>query len=489
MFESVEKLLKEHDQLQLLKCYKEIDGSDKEKLLNNISSLDFATVNDMFKKFKNSKEVADKLDELVRPVPEESYASTTTSSAAEIQSWVDEGLQEISGSKVGVILMAGGQGTRLGVPYPKGMYNVGMNSQKTLYHLFADKIQKLQNLALQKTGNNGFITWYIMTSEATMEQTQQYFKKCEYFGLESNNIKFFEQYTLPCMDFNGKVLLAANNKVAQSPDGNGGLYKAVLERGILKDMKSRGLEHIHTIGVDNILTKIADPAFVGLCKLNGVDCAAKVVKKSRPNEAVGVVCKVNEHFQVVEYSEISEVTSQKKDSCGNLVFNAGNICNHYFSVDFLQNACTHANELPLHIARKKIPHVNDDGVVVKPTTPNGIKMEKFVFDVFKLSKKFMVMDVPRCDEFSPLKNAMGASSATPLHSRNSLKYLHHRWLVNAGATVCMPDGKIFNPPKSIDEVEGEYPVDVEISPLISYGGEGLESLAKGKTLTSPVYLS
>jgi len=145
--------------------------------------------------------------------------------------------------------------------------------------------------------------------------------------------------------------------------------------------------------------------------------------------------------------------------------------------------------LPLHIARKKIPHINDEGVFVKPTSPNGIKMEKFVFDVFKLSKKFMVMDVLRCDEFSPLKNAMGASSATPLHSRNSLKYLHHRWLVNAGATICKSDGKVFNPPNSIEEIDGEYPVDIEISPLVSYGGEGLENLVKGKTLTSPVYFS
>merc|ERR1719244_1128702 len=202
-----------------------------------------------------------------------------------------------------------------------------------------------------------------------MDQTVDYFKKNDYFGLDSANVKFFEQFTLPCMDFQGKVLLADKDKIAQSPDGNGGLYRAILERNILQDMKTRGIEHIHTIGVDNILTKIADPAFIGLCKLRKVDCGAKVVKKTSPNEAVGVVCRVKDVYQVVEYSEVSDVTSQKTDADGNLVFNAGNICNHYFNINFLSNVCSHASALPLHIAKKKIPHINTDGELVKPTVP------------------------------------------------------------------------------------------------------------------------
>lgn len=487
MLITVEKILKEHDQLHLLKCYNELNQEDQQVLLESISSLDFARVEEMYSKYKNSKDVADKLDDLVKPVPNEAYASISTCSKDDKELWVNTGLAEIADSKVGVILMAGGQGTRLGVPYPKGMYNVKMPSQKSLYHIKAERLLKLQKLAMEKTDKEGSITWYIMTSEATMGQTVEYFKKNDFFGLKESNVKFFEQFTLPCMDFNGKVLLSAKNKVAQSPDGNGGLYRALVNRGILADMISRKIEHIHVVGVDNILTKIADPAFIGLSKIKGADCGAKVVHKSSPNEAVGVVCKVDDHFQVVEYSEVSHQTSHKTDKDGNLIFNSGNICNHYFTVQFLTKVCNDEKDLPLHIAKKKIPFVNDENELTKPTQPNGIKMEKFVFDVFKYSKSFIVMDVPREDEFAPLKNADGAANSTPLDSRKSLTYLHHRWLVDAGAVVCRPNGEVYNPPTSLSEVDGEYPVVVEISPMVSYGGEGLEKYS-GQRLTSPIHL-
>jgi UDP-N-acetylglucosamine/UDP-N-acetylgalactosamine diphosphorylase len=151
----------------------------------------------------------------------------------------------------------------------------------------------------------------------------------------------------------------------------------------------------------------------------------------------------------------------------------------------------------LHIAKKKIPYMNDAGEIIKPTTPNGIKMEKFVFDVFKYSEKFVVFDVPREDEFSPLKNAEGASSCTPRHARWALASLHHRRIVAAGGQVSDASGKVVTPlsgnlsavlaAASMDTHIGEYPVDVEISPLVAYDGEDLERLVSGKTLQSPVH--
>jgi len=447
MLEIVQKLLQENNQSQLLDHYNDLSEVQKTAFLESVSKLNFDHIKEMFKIYDNRKEIEDKLDDLVHPIPQDSYESITTCSDENKQKWINEGLKEIADSKVAVILMAGGQGTRLGVPYPKGMFNVNLKSKKSLYQIKAERIKKLQELACNKTGQNGSIIWYIMTSESTMEQTQEFFKENEYFGLNCENVQFFEQYTLPCMDFDGKILLSAKNKIAQSPDGNGGLYRALVERGMLTDMQKRNIKHIHTIGVDNILTKIADPAFIGLCNLRKADCAAKVVRKSAPNEAVGVVCKVNDVFQVVEYSEVSVKTSSRTDKDGNLVFNAGNICNHYFNIDFLIEVCKHAADLPLHIAKKKIPFVSTSGEMVRPSVPNGIKMEKFVFDVFKFAKRFLVLDVPRQDEFAPLKNAEGAASCTPLHSRRSLAFLHHRWLIESGAIICSPTGEEIFPPK------------------------------------------
>jgi UDP-N-acetylglucosamine pyrophosphorylase len=95
--------------------------------------------------------------------------------------------------------------------------------------------------------------------------------------------------------------------------------------------------------------------------------------------------------------------AEKRDEDQQLTFRAGNICNHYFTVEFLEKVCS--LELPYHVAKKKIPTVNDDGELIKPETPNGIKLEKFIFDVFAFAKKFALLEVDREDEFSPLKNS------------------------------------------------------------------------------------
>lgn len=271
----------------------------------------------------------------------------------------------------------------------------------------------------------------------------------------------------------GKVLLETPSRVAVAPDGNGGLYAATRaplfpknkSHTVLTDLAKRGVLYVHAYCVDNCLVRVADPVFLGYCIEKQADCAAKVVPKSHPTESVGVVARRGNKFSVVEYSEISQEQAERRDpDTGELSFRAGNIANHFYTTEYLNQVEKFEEQLAFHIARKKIPHTDlDSGKFVKPTKPNGMKLELFVFDVLPFTERFTVLQVIRNEEFSPLKNAPGTGSDDPETSRRDLLAQHRRFLEKAGAKV-------------------KDSVEIEISPLVSYAGEGLESI-KGKTFS------
>lgn len=478
--ESLVEILKPYAQEHLLKFWDDLNDSEKETLYNEIHHTDLEEITSHYNRVKsNTEEEVKEIDSAMKPIPHDLKGSFTDSTPEQLNDYELEGLKAISEGKVAVLLMAGGQGTRLGVNYPKGMYSVKLQSDKTLYHLQAERILRLQTLAAEKfPKSNGTIPWYIMTSEHTQKLTSDFFKENNYFGLDGSNIKYFEQYMLPCLTSDGKLILDKKHKISKSPDGNGGLYKALFKRKILDDMLSRNIKYIHVYGVDNILVKVADPVFMGFCIQKNANCAAKVVKKTKPEEKVGVICKVNESFQVVEYSEISEVTRNLRDANGDLLYNAGSICNHFFNEKFLNDVCRlYEKDLKLHVALKKIPFINEEGERVTPEAVNGMKLEKFVFDVFPLSTNFAIWEVLRDEEFSPLKNSIEAKSETAKTCKEDLQALHARWLMKAGA--------LFEE-SSTGNDDGDSNKNCEISPLVSYRGEGLEELVKGKNFKKPL---
>lgn len=487
--EEVRSGLERAEQSHVLQFWPELSEEVKKDFLLELSQLDYYELREHC---RSAAEAATrstaKVDQQMEPLPLEFLGSIVRSDQNTINDWQNEGYLQISENKVAVLLLAGGQGTRLGVPYPKGMYNVGLPSSKTLYQIQAERICKVQELANVKHGSKCTVPWYIMTSEFTLDPTKKFFEENKHFGMDPSNVVMFEQRMIPAVTFDGKVILQNKGKLAMAPDGNGGLYRALVDNKVLEDMEKRGVKYVHVYCVDNILVKMADPIFIGFCVSKQADCGAKVVEKASPVEPVGVVCRVNGVYQVVEYSEVQQETAEQRGPGGELLYSAGNICNHFFTLAFLKDvAQKFQGQLKQHVAIKKVPFVDNDGNLVKPTKPNGIKMEKFVFDVFQFSRKFVAFEVVREDEFSPLKNADGAPLDTPTTARRSLLGLHYRWALAAGGSFLDDQGKVLTPRPSVT-LEEEPQAICEISPLVSYFGEGLEPLLKEKMLTSPLLL-
>ncbi|KAI2630350.1 nucleotide-diphospho-sugar transferase [Hypomontagnella submonticulosa] len=435
---------------------------------------------------------------VVEPLPESASASIIDSKPEDIQRWYDLGLELIGKGEVAVVLLAGGQGTRLGSKAPKGCFDIKLPSHKSLFQIQAERILKIQQLAAKRAADpsKAVIPWFIMTSGPTRGPTEKFFKKEKldeltaeenanrakgeaYFGLDPKNVTIFEQGVLPCITNEGKFMLASKGKLAVAPDGNGGLYKALQDEGVLEKMRPN-IKHIHAYCVDNCLAKVADPVFIGFAAEKKVKIATKVVRKRDAKESVGLIIQKNGKPDVVEYSEIDDATRQATDpkQPNLLKFRAANIVNHYYSFEYLDSMGDAVNKLPPHVARKKIPFFDTDkGEAVDPKTPNGIKLEQFVFDNFKWLNlnEFACMEVRREDEFSPLKNADPAKKAdgsfekepedSPTTSRKHIKEQGRRWVENAGASV----------------KNGDVDGGLEVSPLTSYAGEGLESY-KGQTI-------
>ncbi|CAG8449538.1 6132_t:CDS:2 [Ambispora gerdemannii] len=464
----------------LFTFYDELDPEEQNSLFDQLSKLDVERVNRIFRKAVSGTEtVSSSQQASLEPLPEEVFDSVLSADEVKIKDWESLGLQLIAENKVAVILMAGGQGTRLGSSAPKGCYDIRLPSAKSLFQLQAERILRLQKYAqeITKTTSKVVIPWYVMTSGPTRSATESFFKEHNFFGLQEENVIFFEQGTLPALTNDGKIFLENKSKLAIAPDGNGGIYAALRYEGILNSLKTRNISYVHAYCVDNCLVRVADPIFIGHCVSKNADCGAKVVGKSSPDEPVGVIAIRNGKFNVVEYSEIDLTIASTTTANGQLAYRAANIANHFYTVDFLNRVESFENELEYHIAKKKIKHIDvTTGELVSPSKPNGMKLELFVFDVFPFTENMAVFEVDRKEEFSPLKNAPGTGVDDPETSRRDIISQHIRFVERAGGKVIAGDGE-----SSTDLM------NFEISPLVSYAGEGLDGL-KGKTFRTPAVI-
>ena len=360
-------------------------------LIRELSSIDVERVTTIYSNaIATDEKQKEEEKEKIEPITD--YADIASSSDDDIAAWRTVGLEALGRGEIAVLILAGGQGTRLGFEGPKGAYDIGLPSGKSLFQLFFERILRLQHLIqVEGAAPGANIPVYIMTSQMNHDSTLDFLKKHEYFGLKESQVECFPQGTLPCLTTEGRIMLETRCKVARASDGNGGVYRALETSGSLDDMEKKGVNFVHVFSVDNALTRPADPVFLGFCMDQNAQCGNKVVWKNDGHERVGVVVKRNGKYSVVEYSELDEDTATMVEN-DKLVYGAANICNHLFSLSFLKDRAV-SDDLPYHIAHKKIPYVGSDGRTVRPTKNTGIKLESFIFDVFPMAESMAILDV------------------------------------------------------------------------------------------------
>lgn len=327
------------------------------------------------------------------------------------------GLQAIRECKVGAILLAGGQGTRLGFDKAKGMYNIGVN--KDLY-IFEQLIRNLQKVTDEA---GAFVPLYIMTSEKNDAQTREFFAEHDYFGYNKDFVKFFVQEMVPAVDFDGNVLVEAEDSLAMSPNGNGGWFSSLVKAGLGEDMKAKGVEWLNVFAVDNVLQQIADPVFVGATLQSGCVSGAKVVRKCDPYERVGALCLEDGKPSIIEYYELTPEMAEATNEVGSLLYGFGVILNYLFSVDKLFDIVE--KQMPLHIVEKKVPYIDENGNFIKPESPNAYKFETLILDMVYMMDDCLSFEVDREKEFAPVKNATGVDSvesARELLKKNGIEF-------------------------------------------------------------------
>lgn len=358
-------------------------------LAEQIAELDFSVL-----KAENASEARGRFAPL--------YATTLAEIAQNRERFTAAGLEAIRAGKVGAVMLAGGQGTRLGFDKPKGTFNVGLTRELYIFECL------IRNL-LDVTQAAGIpVPLFIMTSIENGADTRAFFEAHDYFGYDRDSVWFYQQEQLPATDTEGKLLLAAPDRIATAPNGNGGWYASMERAGMRKVLREQGIEWLNVFAMDNVLQRIADPCFVGAVIESGMTSGAKVVAKAAPEEKVGVLCLEDGRPSIVEYYEMTEEMLTRREPDGKLSYNYGVILNYLFRVDKLDE--TLQVPLPLHRAFKKLNYMDEKGAIISPEKPNAYKYETLALDMVKLQSDCLAYEVDRCREFAPIKNKSGVDS-------------------------------------------------------------------------------
>ncbi len=400
--EEIKNILKKYNQEHLLNHYETLDETHKKELLEQIEEIDFELANSLYQNVGKQEKQEDKITPIEYLDKYKLYD--------DYKYYENIGKKAIREGKLAAVTMAGGQGTRLGHKGPKGTYDIGLTSHKSLFELLCDHLKE------EGKKYDVIIPWFIMTSKENNKETIEFFEKNRYFGYQKNkNIFFFNQGELPMMDTEGKILIGEDGLIKQAADGHGGIYESLLKTGMTKEMKQMGIEWVFIAGVDNCLAKMVDPVLMGIAIDKGVTVACKSVVKANPQEKVGVFCRRNGKPNVIEYSEITEEMAQETDENGELLYGESHILCNLFKVEAVERMG--ATPLPYHVAYKKASYIDKEGKLIEPTSPNAYKFEAFLFDAFGEVDDMAILRVKREEEFAPVKNADAVGVDCPKTAR------------------------------------------------------------------------
>ncbi len=451
-------------QEHLLAFWDKLSQVERDILADEIDGIDFALVD----RLAHSTEHVDDAAELVKraaPPPAFRLSSERNSQAA--QQARDSGRHALRAGQVGVLLVAGGQGTRLGFDHPKGLYSIGPVSGASLFQILLEKIVAVG----RRYGVR--VPLFLMTSSATHAETVEYLDHTKRFGLPADDLFVFSQGSMPAVDAKtGKVLLAEKGHVALSPDGHGGMLAALRASGGFTELRGRGIRHLFYLQIDNPLVRMCDAEFLGHHIQSGSEATTLAVAKREPIDKVGNLVLVNGKLRIVEYSEFNKLDPALIGRCdeqGRLVFWAGNTAVHTFDVQFLDRMAADAEQLPYHIAHKKVPYVDRSSNLVEPADNNALKFERFIFDLLPAARHALVVECDEAAEFAPVKNARGTGRDSPESVQAQMIDLHTAWLQSAGATVASD-------------------VPVEISPVFALDAEDVAGRVKpGSSVSEATY--
>jgi UDP-N-acetylglucosamine/UDP-N-acetylgalactosamine diphosphorylase len=463
--------LSHYGQVHLLRFWDGLNDQERKGLAAEAAAIDFELLERLIAALVQGVSSSPPPDDQVRPI-EVVRLPQTDGERAVWRRLSGIGADALAAGEVAVVLVAGGSGSRLGYEGPKGTFPIGPVSSASLFQIHAEKIVALG----RRFGRT--IPLFIMTSPENHRATLAFFESNGRFGLE--HVRFFVQGQMPAVDCTtGKVLLASKDHLALAPDGHGGTFSALAAAGTdgglscLDEMRESGIRTLFYFQVDNPLVRIADPSFIGLHREEDAEVSFKVVERLTPDEKLGVVVKIDDRPQVIEYSDLSPQLAARRLHEGPLELWAGSIAVHIFERGFIERIVG-GHHLPFHRALKKVPFIDETGNVINPAEPNGVKFEQFIFDCLPLARRSTVVETDRAGEFEPLKNAIGPDSPATVHQRMS--DLFGNWLEQAGATVPRrPDGSV--------------PFGIEISPLFALDATELKSkIEPGMAIERPIYL-
>lgn len=385
----IEEILSANKQNHLLSYMDRMDNSFLEIIKRDIESIDFSLFESAVKK-QNTH-----INEDITPA----RVLKISDRESICDRYYKLGLDNLKNNKIAALLLAGGMGSRLGSSKPKGMLNVGVETDLSLFQIHIENIKKVTILIGRK------LYFFIMVSNENHKDTIDFFKANDYFNYDPEYIKFFIQSELPTLDQEDRLLMKDETHILKTPDGNGNFYNAMVSAGYDQILIDEKIEWLNVFSVDNVLQNIFDPVFIGSVIDSSVNCGAKVIKKATPRENVGTICRFGDVMKVIEYYDLSDCLANKVDKDGNYYYGYGVTLNYLLHTEALREI--KINDLPLHKVEKKLKCCDADGVIKEIT---GYKFEYLLTDLVEVLKTCLPFEICREKEFAPIKNLTGVDS-------------------------------------------------------------------------------